>query len=386
MRKRILGLAMLLGISLVYAAIPTVSDFPFEREILLPSSTTTGMVEVKLDTETLQIINERLSNIALFDKENTPIAYDVFFRDFYRVKNAHVETVSSARVENDPQFLIDDNVLTTFSFDERVDGREASWALIDLEKELPLTRLEIFTADNSPIRYVEFEVGITKDSLKPLVSKRPLQQRFEISTDPIRFLKVSFWGAQVKIDDIRITAGQTGAVYFDAEEGKKYRLLYGGEEVDRILYTKRVSEPQRVSVSAQVGKLKTNNLFPEDIDGDGVKFSKDNCPFVANRSQKDSDKDGIGDACDNAPNVPNFRQEDTDRDGVGDIIDNCKLVVNPDQADKDQDGWGDACDNAYASNSHGFSPLALKIVSIVGIFVLLGVGIGFFLHVRKTKK
>jgi cell division septation protein DedD len=42
-----------------------------------------------------------------------------------------------------------------------------------------------------------------------------------------------------------------------------------------------------------------------DIDGDGVRNSKDNCPAVANASQTDRDADGVGDACDSCPDLAN---------------------------------------------------------------------------------
>jgi hypothetical protein len=42
-----------------------------------------------------------------------------------------------------------------------------------------------------------------------------------------------------------------------------------------------------------------------DIDGDGVRNTKDNCPSVANASQTDRDGDGIGDACDSCPDLAN---------------------------------------------------------------------------------
>ena len=50
---------------------------------------------------------------------------------------------------------------------------------------------------------------------------------------------------------------------------------------------------------------------PNDVDGDGVRNNKDNCPNVFNPDQRDSDGDGIGDACDSCSNVPNQRAGDS---------------------------------------------------------------------------
>ena len=98
----------------------------------------------------------------------------------------------------------------------------------------------------------------------------------------------------------------------------------------------------------------------EDEDNDGVQNQDDNCPLIANNSQRDRDDDGVGNACDNCPENPNFDQSDQDSDGVGDACeafqdsdedrvidteDNCPDLPNPRQADRDQDGIGDRCDN-----------------------------------------
>ncbi|MGB0836936.1 MAG: reprolysin-like metallopeptidase [Flavobacteriaceae bacterium] len=85
-----------------------------------------------------------------------------------------------------------------------------------------------------------------------------------------------------------------------------------------------------------------SGVVNDDVDGDGVLNSEDNCPYVANSDQLDSDGDGIGDVCEEDSGGIDL---DTDLDGVADNIDNCPLSYNPDQADFDFDGIGDVCDD-----------------------------------------
>lgn len=103
----------------------------------------------------------------------------------------------------------------------------------------------------------------------------------------------------------------------------------------------------------------------EDIDGDGVTNSNDNCPLVPNAGQEDIDEDTVGDACDNCPEQFNplplvwndkygyshiDEQLDYDLDGIGDVCDNCAETAG-NQEDDDSDGFGNVCDNCpYDSN------------------------------------
>jgi hypothetical protein len=109
-----------------------------------------------------------------------------------------------------------------------------------------------------------------------------------------------------------------------------------------------------------------------NLDGDGVPFNSDNCPFTYNPTQADGDGDGVGDLCDNCVFVANSGQEDANADDVGDACefddvdgdgvenatDNCPDVFNPDQegtpargtacngtGDLDGDGVPDNLDN-----------------------------------------
>ena len=72
----------------------------------------------------------------------------------------------------------------------------------------------------------------------------------------------------------------------------------------------------------------------EDLDGDGVDDSIDNCPETPNADQLDGDEDGVGDACDNCVNVANAGQEDSDGDGIGDV---CDIDVQLCSVDSDDD-------------------------------------------------
>lgn len=62
-------------------------------------------------------------------------------------------------------------------------------------------------------------------------------------------------------------------------------------------------------------------LLAVDADGDGISFTVDNCPAVANPDQADADSDGRGDACDPCPTVFGWDGRDFDGDGIPNICD-----------------------------------------------------------------
>ena len=53
-----------------------------------------------------------------------------------------------------------------------------------------------------------------------------------------------------------------------------------------------------------VDELPTPDPALYDGDGDGIPDIGDNCPFIANPTQRDTDRDGQGNACDPYPNDP----------------------------------------------------------------------------------
>jgi gliding motility-associated-like protein len=80
----------------------------------------------------------------------------------------------------------------------------------------------------------------------------------------------------------------------------------------------------------------------EDLDGDGILDSEDNCPNIFNPNQLDTDKDGIGDVCDT----------DKDNDGLYDV-EEYKNGTNPLEPDSDGDGSDDYIEGTLDNDGDG---------------------------------
>ena len=85
----------------------------------------------------------------------------------------------------------------------------------------------------------------------------------------------------------------------------------------------------------------------DNLDGDGVAFNADNCPFDYNPLQEDGTctaGTNSGKPCRVAADCGTGGVCLVDGDGIGSICDNCPGNTNVDQKDSDGDGVGDACD------------------------------------------
>ena len=94
----------------------------------------------------------------------------------------------------------------------------------------------------------------------------------------------------------------------------------------------------------------TGDVCDDDLDGDGITNSSDNCPLMSNPDQLDKIGDGIGDICD----------DDLDGDGLTNSKDNCPLVSNLSQSDSLDNGVGDAC-----------GAIAVTTLQSIGLFSLI---------------
>ena len=371
--------------SLVQAATPLPDVYPYESRIVIPRADESDVViQVPLSPEILRAIDFDFSNFNLFNSKNEQVDFSLYSESFGKEKKLNVVDISSQK--ESPVHLIDNNLLTSFGFDERVDGKGASWVLLAFESPLSVNTVKLFPKERSKIRYVAIESGLTQEELRTTVSKQAFKRVYDISTPLVQYLKISFWGKSVKLDDIQIIKDEKASLFFSPKREDSYKLLYGGD-VDVITYQGRSNKMIPFSGEGFVSKGVVNPLFPLDWDQDTIDFLEDNCPFVSNQNQVDRDGDRVGDVCDNAPDVRNITQLDVDRDGIGDIIDNCKLEPNASQEDLDADGFGNACDNAHAEEPP--SPEEVEQGEmfqkyIPGVF-LISLGIFLFLLLYKQK-
>lgn len=365
----------------VFAAAPDPSNYPYERELTIPSSAVGSSVEVVFPPQMVNAIKPNLANLQIIDAENNPVYFGVFTGESgkYLEGDVRIDDVSSGKEGSNSLALSDNDPLTSYEFDEKMDGKQDSWVLFDFSRPVPLNQIVIYTpTDNQTIRTFEIEAGLSPDDLTTVRARDSLVQTANFF-DPVvaQFVKIKFWGSQVKIWDINFFISPEVELYFTPQQQNGYRILYGNPGLKSIRYKERWTDPREADFTATLGKRQFNPLFTPDIDGDGVSNGADNCVFVANKGQEDADKDSVGDVCDNAPQNQNRAQIDTDRDTVGDIVDNCKLKQNLDQKDQDKDGLGDACDDAdgnkfeITNQNKPYFFYGLLIILLLGIIALV---------------
>lgn len=378
--KKVLWLSIFLFLSPsnLLAAAPDSSEYPFFKKIKIPSISKTVKVKIKIDSEILNKTNSEFKNIQLINEQKEETPFSLLFNENGRVKKfLSIET--SSQKNSDSQNLIDDNPFSSFSFDPKEDFEKSSWALIELPELTDIHQIKIIPKNAAIIRSIEIKGGNTTTNLKTLISKRNFSRIIDLNSKPVKYLKISFWGTSIKIDDLYFFKNETASIFFEAKAGNSYKILYGNPLLNSKRYKEKIKEEPLIEINGKLENQKENPDFPKDYDKDQKENFLDNCIFIKNPKQTDSDQDRIGDDCDNAINIKNYDQSDLDNDGVGDVKDNCKNINNPDQKDGDKDGIGDVCDDINRKEpSIETKKSSLKIITIVLFFLgLTGFG-GFY--------
>jgi cysteine-rich repeat protein len=177
-----------------------------------------------------------------------------------------------------------------------------------------------------------------------------------------------------------------------------------------ICAMQRTSTDSRWPASVNGSTLYSGVPSAEDVDGDGIADTTDNCPGIFNPvrpldngAQRDTDGDGQGDTCDVCPFDTNntrcnaFDPNDSDVDGVPNASDNCPNNRNPGQEDSDNDGIGNVCDACAVANPGNSacpasiyaikapaSPLVGQKVAVSNAVVTATGSAGFFMQVDPS--
>lgn len=144
------------------------------------------------------------------------------------------------------------------------------------------------------------------------------------------------------------TSGLVGFYVGDEQIGNNLAISLPKNGFDEEVFVDFVVPAGAFNISARIqettpqdGQLSNNSaqttVFTPipDKDRDAVLDDTDNCPKVANETQRDTDGDGVGDACD----------IDDDNDGLTDEME-AELGTDPLATDTDGDGVGDASDTS----------------------------------------
>ncbi len=376
--------------SIVFAS-TEISQYGYEQRLQLAPVSTPTKIGVDLPLETRQAITPKFSNIQVYNARNETVPFDLFFARSERVTVIDEMTVSSVKKDNDPTNLLDNNRLTDFTFDERVDGSDASTILVDFGREIDLHQVKIWTPNNHHIKGMQLRVGADAKRLKTVRAKTSFKSTIDGHFPRTRFVEISLWGPTITVDDILFYERPQAAVYFEAQPGMSYRILFGNPTVNLFRFNTILRHRPDVDVMAKLSPISFNKLASTDIDGDTIDNPVDNCPFIPNKNQKDSDEDSHGDKCDNVPKQKNYDQSDVDRDGVGDIIDNCKMAENPGQYDADKDGIGDACDTTEkagttAAKTSGATDKSTSSLLWLGLALMLCLAVGGWFATNRHRQ
>ncbi len=373
-----------------FAAAPSPSAYPYVAALNAGPVEISQRIEATLPTSMLRFIRPDYGNVQVLDDLNGQPKFVVFDEPAGPVRKLGTIELSSSAEDSEPKNLLDDNRLTTFSFDQKVEANNPATILVDFGELVELHRIELWPTFDADIKGMALKSGTTKDSLRTLKRETVFNPLIDSDYAPLRWLEISLWGTNITLEDLNFFKKAEAKIYFTAEPERRYRLLYGDMNLDNKRFVSRASEIQDFDQQFNFANGQFNPLAAEDFDGDTILNAEDNCPLVSNKSQADQDEDRIGDPCDNAVEVKNYSQLDVDRDGVADLIDNCKLIENADQKDRDNDGFGDACDDAYAKESvfdkwtgsagtntestipYGLVGGILAFIAIAGIGITLG--------------
>lgn len=241
--------------------------------------------------------------------------------------------------------LVDGDQETTAQFDVKTNTRNTARIVLRSDRPVTSDTFVVSLAAHVALPNTVAVTAVTDNGRQIVVSETEMESRRITfpKTTAQEWIITFQYGQPLRISELDLReyadAGATArGIRFLARPDHQYQVYYDADRaVDLDLGEApdlRDGEGVR-RLSGDGIQYERNRAFvPADVDGDGVRDTRDNCVREPNPDQIDKNDNGRGDACD-----------DFDRDGVINARDNCPDVPNRGQSDTDGDGIGDACDD-----------------------------------------
>jgi|GEM_PF-5161689 len=134
---------VLLSTATAFAASPAPSAYPYEARLNAGPVKVAQKVEAELSEDVLTQLRSDFGNIQLVDDLNADIDFTIFESPAAQVRSINTMNVSSADERTDPANLLDNNKLTSFGFDQKIDANTPATIIIDFGEVVNLHRIEL---------------------------------------------------------------------------------------------------------------------------------------------------------------------------------------------------------------------------------------------------
>lgn len=371
--KRWLLLVLALSVPFSASAADPSADWKYSKTIIYPPFIESSAIDVAIDNDLSTQLFDGYRDIRVFDADGNEVPYTlsgekqanlgVDARPVAVVVDGEAISLDDVQIQN----LFDDNRKSFFEIP--VGANEVSLTF-EFPTPKTLDKVNIFTYDTFNT-WESIQVEASNDQLAWTILRSEIDIDhavwrwigFPPYTTEYSFYRVTFepLGA-LRIHELALLSNNDATLTFEAKEDVRYLLYYGNPSAPRVEY---LDAQYTESLSAILGDQKRNGSWNTDPDEDGIGFSQDVCPYVADANQIDTDADGRGDACEEE--APDYTSEDMNTSSSEYSSDTSSLDTQPDDGETEISASAPEIDqNTNPPTSGGTAPIVKSATSLIG--------------------